>query len=63
MTGAIVEKIAPEDRYCDALHLLSAHLADMPTEGGDGSRDDWRNRVDELLAELRADLVAIGDER
>ena len=62
MTVAIVERVAPADRVEDALYLLSAHLTETPTEGGNGNRDSWRDRVDELLAQLRADLVAIGDE-
>lgn len=41
------------EELCDAVR---AYVEALPTEGGRGHRDHWRDRLDNALADLRAAL-------
>lgn len=46
------------DEICDALAL---YLESLPTEGGRGNRDAWRDKLANTLADIRAKLASAKD--
>lgn len=47
------------EELCEAVRL---YVESLPTEGGRGHRDDWRDRLDTTLADIRAQLASHDDD-
>ena len=41
---------------------IRTYVEDLPTEGGRGNRDDWRDKLDRTLADIRVELSSIHDD-
>lgn len=46
------------DELCELVRL---YVESIPTELGRGHREDWRDRLDDTLANIRSELSSIND--
>ena len=48
---------------CDAIcAAVRDYVEALPTDGGRGHRDDWRDKLDRTLADIRVELSSINDD-